>query len=112
MRENIIVFVVHFMENVRTKLKTTLLLYLINGHQAPDEERLVCEGAALGELLVQLGVGHGDLSRDVLVQNQGEHGQHRVHGRIPNHQEPLQRREDLSQNKMFNLTMQDILLEL
>ena len=61
---------------------------LVNGDQDPDEEGLVGQTPALSELLVELGIGHGHLARDVPVEAQREHGQLRVDRGVADHQEP------------------------
>ncbi len=56
---------------------------LVDADEAPDEEGLVGERPALGQLLVQLRVGQGDLVGHVLVQHQREHGKHGVDRGVP-----------------------------
>ena len=73
-------------------LKVGASLTLVNADQVPYEERLIRERPALGELLVELRVCERDLSVDVLVQHEREHGQHRVNRGITDHQEALVQR--------------------
>jgi len=43
---------------------------LVNGDEDPEEEGLVSEVAAFGQLFVELRVGHGDFGGDVLVEDE------------------------------------------
>ena len=67
--------------NVQLYMQT----YLIYRYQDPDKEGLVREGAALGEILVQLWVRERSLARHVFVQDQREDRQHRVDCGVPGH---------------------------
>ena len=60
---------------------------LIERDENPDEERLVAETPTLGQLLVQLGVGHGHLPRHVPVEYQGEDRELGVDGGVSHHQQ-------------------------
>lgn len=61
---------------------------LVEGDEDPDEEGAVAERRAGRELLVELRVEIRKPFVDVLVEDEAEHGSHRVHGRVP-YEEPV-----------------------
>ena len=77
--------------HIRYKLISYALLTLVQANKYPDEEGLVSQRSALGQVFVQFRVHHGLLAVQVLVQHQREDREHGVDGGVPDHEEPLRK---------------------
>jgi len=62
---------VHLGEDLREALDDAAL---VDGHEDPDEEGAVGEGAAFCEFLVELWIEVGEVFVDVFVEDEGEDG--------------------------------------
>lgn len=66
---------------------------LIDRDEHPEKERFERETSSFGEFLVQFGIEQGDFRTHVFIEDEREHGKHRVDRAVANQEKALIERD-------------------